>query len=447
MQNAHAAGGAGHGPVVHVEVELALDWIIAHVAELLVFVLVGLEHERDRQLARRRRLAGLHHERRVGGELRVLGGRGPHVAGASLTRRRRGESHGHGPGLLGPQGHAIQGQSRRPRAVGEFDGQMDGPLLVGVVVDLQGDLALLAGPAVDRAAVGGEEPAVRGQREERPGLGRPERGVRAQVVRLPAREPVGLHRGLLLGQMQAPGHGLAMRAGREGVGRPAAGLDRNGVDQPVRRIEQRDLAHPLGQTGNLDAQRPTARQKADVDGPTRIGEHQRLLVAFVAVAAGGLDQVLGAVGGHAPEHLLPVAILRHGDVQAIHALARDLGLQPDSLRGPEPARREAVVRDGGLLDDAAVRPDQDGPQLGPRAAAVAVAFLHVHYQRPGLGQEVRPARPADSDRNLQRAGRARRRLGGIARQANRDQRGPQQTHDCGGHSRGGSHGAPPSSLA
>jgi len=153
----------------------------------------------------------------------------------------------------------------------------------------------------------------------------------------------------------------------------------------------------LRQAGDLYVERALARQEADVSGPPGMVEDDRLLVRLVAVSACGLDQVSLAIRAKAPHRIDTVSIARDGDVQAIDALALDLRREDDPLRRPKlAATRFFIVRDHGLLDDPAVRADEDRAELDALGPAVSLPLFNLDHQRARLGQEVDSARPADT---------------------------------------------------
>jgi len=128
-----------------------------------------------------------------------------------------------------------------------------------------------------------------------------------------------------------------------------------------------------------------------------MAQHDRLLVAGVPVAPGGLDQVVGAVGADPPDDVLTVPILRNRDVERVDSLPVHARRQPGPLRWTHAAAgRAAVIGDRHLLDHLPVRTDQDGPQLGVPVLFVEVSLLHVDDQLAWGRQEVRSADPADA---------------------------------------------------
>ncbi len=88
-----------------------------------------------------------------------------------------------------------------------------------------------------------------------------------------------------------------------------------------------------------------------------------------------------AVRSEAPDDVIAIAVLRHGDVQPVDALplhlcrqARPLGRSRAAAPGP------AVEGDRHLLQYLPVRPHEDGAELGLPAPNVEVALLHLHDQ-------------------------------------------------------------------
>jgi hypothetical protein len=186
------------------------------------------------------------------------------------------------------------------------------------------------------------------------------------------------------------------------VRRLAASIDLNPAEQPILGVEHGERVRLGRQAADLDLERLLARPEADVAFAVRAEKHDRLAVPRVPVAAGGFDQVAGAVGAERPGDLVAVAVLRNGDVQGENAGPRHPCAEPHRLRAAEPrASRLARVGDGGFVEDFAVGPHQNRPQLGGALGAVAIAFFHFHHEFAGCGQEV----DAAGSPNPQRHGR------------------------------------------
>ena len=96
-------------------------------------------------------------------------------------------------------------------------------------------------------------------------------------------------------QVQAPGRGFAAYGGGNRAGSLTGGVNLERLDQRAARVVDRRCRAPGRQPGRLDADRPFARQEANVGRLLGIVQHDRLLVFRVAVSARGLDQVARAV--------------------------------------------------------------------------------------------------------------------------------------------------------
>ena len=289
--------------------------------ELLVLVLVRLEHERHGEWLRCRRFACLYRQRREGRETGTILRRCSHVTHVRFAGWRRRASNRDCRRLPATEFHLPRGKPRGPIAAGKFQRQLNRPLPRGVITNLQRDLLLPARLAIDRAAVRRQQPAVFRERKPRFRVGRPASHVALQIALLPSRDAVNGDRRLRRLEMQPPRHSIALLARGEAVRRlPAfSGLERG--DEPALCVEHLWRRRAFGQTGHLNVERFPSRHEAHVARPLRTRQHNWLLMPRILVAARRLDQILRAIRAEPPDGVLAIPVLRHRDVQHIDTLA------------------------------------------------------------------------------------------------------------------------------
>jgi hypothetical protein len=368
---------------------LIVQRIIGQVAELLVLVLVGLERQRQSERLVRGCFAGTDLQRGIRRELRCFDRRRAQMADPRFSIAGRGVSYRHLGTLLAFHDHSFGGQFGRPRLSRELQGQLNGARAAGVVVDSKRGFPRFARTGIDRPRIRGQQPTVLQQREISRWLGRPARQVRVQIVAVPTRHAVDLNRGLADRERKSPRLPIARHLGADRVGSGAVGADGDFSKRLSQPIEQFDFLRRRGKSRNVDCERTPARNKAHVHGPLGTGQHDRLLVPLVFVPARRFDQIPRAVRRKAPNHLVAVAVLGHGDVQGVNARSLDLRRDPRLLdRSPVAAARLAVVRNRCFLNHSPIRPDQNGAQHGRTASPVPIPLVHLDRQFARLGQQI-----------------------------------------------------------
>ncbi len=407
----HVVAQIGHGPaavtqrsnpalcaderaILRIEVDLAVDGEIGHVAELFILVPVRLQRQRQGQRLACRSFAAADFQRRIRRQLRRLGRRAAEVANPRFPVRSNGTAHGHLGGPLAAQRDLACRQFNRPRLTGELDRQLNCLLPAAVVVNAEHRFGPFAGRGIDDSGIGRQQPTVIQQREERFGLRRPAAQIGPGVIAVPTCHAVDLNRSLPGWQVQPPRRAVASHAGRHAARSRAVASNRNFAEERAVRIEQVELCGRRRKTGDLDIQRAFSRQKAHVRRLFGTPQYDRFLMPFVLVAARRFDQVSRAVRREAPRDLFAVAVLRHGDIQHIEALPWDTCGKPCLLdRSPAAAARLAIVRNRRLLDHAPLRSDENGPQFRRAPAPIPVPFQDLNRQLARFGQQVHSSEP------------------------------------------------------
>ena len=118
--------------------------------------------------------------------------------------------------------------------------------------------------------------------------------------------------------------------------------------------------HLFGKTGEVHGKLPGWGAETDLSLLVRPEENQGFLMPFVAMSAGGFDEVGGTVGAEAPEDFISVAVLGHGDVQPVNAFPSYFHRQAYPLRDSGPAADGlTIVGKRHFLKDLAVRTEKD----------------------------------------------------------------------------------------